>query len=91
MSFQAYLDNIKAKTGHTPDDFHVFAKRAGLLTPDLRASDLVAWLKKDFDLGHGHAMAIWASFKAKGWVEAPAKSGATAKAKSKPATRAKTK
>jgi hypothetical protein len=31
----------------------------------------VAWLKREFDLGHGHAMALWAVFKDKGWVEAP--------------------
>ncbi|MGO4713505.1 DUF4287 domain-containing protein [Bradyrhizobium sp. 2TAF24] len=97
MTFQAYLDNIKAKTGHTPDDFRALARRAGLLTPELRASDLVAWLKKDFDLGHGHAMAIWASFKAKGWVEAPTKliaaaaGRSTAKAKPKPVAKAKKK
>ncbi|MCW5790443.1 MAG: DUF4287 domain-containing protein [Polyangiaceae bacterium] len=68
MSFQAYLDNIRAKTGKTPEDFRELARRAGLLTPDLRASGLVAWLKKDFDLGHGHAMAIWAVFTRSGWV-----------------------
>ncbi len=27
MSFQAYLDNIKTKTGKTPDDFRVSPKR----------------------------------------------------------------
>jgi Domain of unknown function (DUF4287) len=26
---------------------------------------VVAWLKKDFGLGHGHAMAIYATFKGK--------------------------
>jgi hypothetical protein len=29
----------------------------------------VSWLKEDFDLGHGHSMAIWAVFKSKGWLE----------------------
>ena len=71
MSFQAYLDNIKARTGKTPDDFRALAAAAGMLTPDLRASDLVAWLKKEFDLGHGHAMAIWAVFTDRGWVTPP--------------------
>lgn len=28
MSFQAYLDNIKAKTGMTPDDFKKAAEKA---------------------------------------------------------------
>jgi len=84
MSFQAYLDNIKAKTGKTPDDFYTLARKAGLITPDLTATAFVAWLKKDFDLGHGHAMAIWAVFKQKGWAEAPAKKPAKAPA-AKPA------
>jgi hypothetical protein len=34
----------------------------------MKAGDLVAFLKKEFDLGHGHSMAIWAVFKDKGWV-----------------------
>jgi hypothetical protein len=31
MSFQAYLDNIKAKTGKTPDDFRVLAAQRELV------------------------------------------------------------
>ena len=27
MSFQAYIDNIKAKTGKSPDDFKKLAKK----------------------------------------------------------------
>jgi hypothetical protein len=73
MSFQAYIENIKAKTGKSPDDFHALAKKSGLVGPDVKATRFVAWLKKDFGLGQGHAMAIWAVFKSKGWVEAPAK------------------
>ena len=30
MSFQAYLDNIKAKAGKTPDGFRAMAKKKGL-------------------------------------------------------------
>lgn len=63
MSFQAYLDNIKAKTGKTPDDFKKLAEKKGLLKPNVKAGEIVAWLKEDFDLGHGHAMAIYAVFK----------------------------
>ena len=73
MSFQAYLDNIKAKTGKTPEQFATLARKAGLLGETAKAAPLIAWMKKEFDLGHGHAMAIWKSFKDKGWVEAPAK------------------
>jgi len=58
MSFQAYLDNIKAKTGKTPADFKALAVKKGLLKPGVKAGEIVAWLKKDFALGHGHAMAI---------------------------------
>jgi hypothetical protein len=54
MSFQAYLDNIKAKTGKTPDDFRALAAQKGLT----QYSEVMAWLKSDFGLGHGHANAI---------------------------------
>jgi Domain of unknown function (DUF4287) len=65
MTFQAYIDNIQAKTGKTPDDFKKLAKKKSLLEPGVKASEIVAWLKQDFDLGHGHAMAIYATFKGK--------------------------
>ena len=39
----------------------------------MKATELVAWLAKDFDLGHGHSMAIWKVFKATGWVGNPRK------------------
>ena len=68
MSFQAYLDNIKEKTGKTPAQLKDLAAEAGVFTPDMRASDLVAWLAREFGLGHGHSMAIWAAFKQNGWV-----------------------
>ena len=54
MSFQAYLDNIKAKTGKTADDFKAMAAEKGLT----KTAEIMAWLKSDFGLGHGHAMAI---------------------------------
>lgn len=31
MSFQAYIDNIKAKTGKTPADFKKLAEKKGFL------------------------------------------------------------
>lgn len=70
MSFQAYLDNIKVKTGKTPADFMKLAAKKGFiiknqLNPATKAGEIVNWLKKDFSLGHGHAMAIYASFKGK--------------------------
>ena len=60
MSFQAYLNNIKAKTGKTHEDFKKIAEKKGLLKPGVKAGEIVKWLKEDFDLGHGHAMAIYA-------------------------------
>jgi len=71
MSFQAYIDNIKAKTGKTPEQIKAAAVKAGVFKSDMKAGDLVAWLKREFDLGHGHSMAIWAVCKDKGWVAAP--------------------
>lgn len=68
MTFQAYIDNIKEKTGKTPEDFKKLADKKGLLAPGVKATQIVDWLKDDFDLGRGHAMAIYAVFKSKGWV-----------------------
>lgn len=70
MSFQAYLDNIKAKTGKKPEEFVKLAEKKkfvqkGVLDPKVKAGEIVQWLKEDFDLGHGHAMAIVAYFKGK--------------------------
>ncbi len=58
MSFQAYLDNIEEKTGKTPNDFVKLAKAKGFTDPATKAGAIIDWLKKDFDLGHGHAMAL---------------------------------
>jgi len=63
MSFQAYVDNIRTNTGKAPEDFRKIAGERGLLKPGVKAGEIVAWLKKDFGLGHGHAMAIYATFK----------------------------
>jgi hypothetical protein len=70
MSFQAYIDNIKAKTGKTPADFKLLAEQKhfiveGKLNPKIKATEITNWLKADFELGHGHAMAIYATFKGK--------------------------
>lgn len=57
MSFQAYLDNIETKTGITPNQFIETAKAKGF-DRDTKAGDIVVWLKQDYELGHGHAMAL---------------------------------
>ncbi len=58
MSFQAYLDNIEAKTGKTPNEFIELARAKGYDDPQVKAGVIVAWLKEDFGLGRGHAMAL---------------------------------
>lgn len=68
MSFQAYIDNIKTKTGKSPDDFKKLAEKKGFLqdgklVSTVKATEITNWLKEDFELGHGHAMAIFAIFK----------------------------
>lgn len=71
MTFQAYIDNIKAKTGKSPQQLKAAAVKAGVYSPTMKAAELITWLKQEFDLGHGHSMAIWAVWKDNGWVEAP--------------------
>lgn len=68
MSFQAYLNNIRAKTGKSAADFRALAEEKGFtlngqLVSGVKATAIVDWLKADFKLGHGHAMAIFALLK----------------------------
>lgn len=58
MSFQAYLDNIEEKTGKTPQEFVTEAKSKGFDKPETKAGEIIAWLKNDYGLGRGHAMAL---------------------------------
>lgn len=57
MSFQAYLDTVQEKTGKTVSDFRALADEKGLS----KHGEVVAWLKGDFGLGHGHATAVAAA------------------------------
>lgn len=54
MSFQAYLDKVEELTGKTPKEFIAMAKKMKLT----QHKDIIAWLKKDYELGLGHARAI---------------------------------
>lgn len=70
MSFRAYLTNIEKKTGRSPEAFRALAGqqgfvRDGRLAPGIKVGAIVRWLKEDFGLGHGHAMAIVAYLKGK--------------------------
>lgn len=57
MSFQAYLDNIETKTGKTPNELLAEAKEKGF-DANTKAGEIINWLKEEYDLGRGHAMAI---------------------------------
>jgi Domain of unknown function (DUF4287)/Domain of unknown function (DUF5655) len=63
VTFQAYLDTVKAKTGLGPDEFRRLADEKGLTADGVKVGQIVTWLKEDFDLGQGHAMAIVATLK----------------------------
>lgn len=70
MSFQAYIDNVEAKTGQSAAALTTIAIDKGLadeagLAPGTKAGAIIDWLKSDYDLGHGHAMAIVAWIKGK--------------------------
>ena len=68
MSYQAYLDTIKEKTGLSVGDFQKLADERGLLRPGVKAGEVVTWLKTDHGLGHGHAMAMYGTLRA---IDAP--------------------
>lgn len=58
MSFQAYLDAIEEKTGRTPRELVTQAQQRGLDAPSVKAGAIVDWLKQEYGLGRGHAMAL---------------------------------
>ncbi|TLX97412.1 MAG: DUF4287 domain-containing protein [Thaumarchaeota archaeon] len=61
MTFKAYLDNIQAKTGKSPEDFLALANKKGLVKKGkivAKHSELLEWLKLEMGLGHGHANAM---------------------------------
>lgn len=63
MTFNAYIENIKAKTGKTPDDFRRLAEQKGLLEAGVKAGQITTWLQKEWGLGLGHARAIYETLK----------------------------
>ena len=58
MSFQAYLTAIEEKTGLTPRALVALAHERGLDAPTTKAGAIIDWLKADYGLGRGHAMAL---------------------------------
>ncbi|MDM0075201.1 DUF4287 domain-containing protein [Variovorax sp. J2P1-59] len=79
MTFEAYMTNIRTQTGKEPKDFFDQAVREGILRPDTRTMEFVAWLKSSSGLGHGHAMAVWEAFRRNGWVPLPGAPAAAVK------------
>lgn len=71
MSFRAYIDTIREKTGRGPEDFaRLAAERgfteAGILKKGVKAGQVLDWLQAEFDLGRGHGMAIVALLQGRG-------------------------
>jgi hypothetical protein len=58
MSFQAYLDAIEVKTGKIPRVLVEEAKERGYDAAGVKAGVIVDWLKEEYGLGRGHAMAL---------------------------------
>ncbi|GIG59820.1 hypothetical protein Lfu02_41920 [Longispora fulva] len=58
MSFQAYLDAIENTTGKTPRVLVKEAKERGFDAAEVKVSVIVDWLKDEYGLGRGHAMAL---------------------------------
>ena len=68
MSFQAYLNTIEQKTGKTPADLRTMGRERAWTDGDTLAAGvkpmaIVATLKDELGLGHGHAMAVVALLK----------------------------
>ncbi len=68
MSFQAYLDTINTKTGKDAQALRAFGEtkqwtRNGVWQPETKTAAVVATLKAELGLGHGHAMAVVALLK----------------------------
>ncbi|MDM7988988.1 DUF4287 domain-containing protein [Arthrobacter sp. zg-Y877] len=58
MSFQAYLDAIEEKTGLTPRQLVDIAGTKGFSGGNVKAAEVLEWLKTDYAIGRGHGMAL---------------------------------
>jgi len=57
MSFQAYIDAVEKKTGKIPAELLEEAHARGF-GPETKAGEIVDWLKEEYAVGRGHAMAF---------------------------------
>jgi hypothetical protein len=71
VTFQAYLDAVRAKSGKTPEQLKAQAEKSGVYQSDMKATALIEWLQSEYGLGRGHSMSVWAVWKDRGWVDAP--------------------
>lgn len=53
-----FIPNIEKKTGITTKQFVALAIKKGLSDPAIKPGVRMTWLKEDYGLGHGHAMAM---------------------------------
>ena len=53
-----FIPSIEKKTGLTTKQFVALAIKKGLGDPDIKPGVRMAWLKGEYGLGHGHAMAM---------------------------------
>jgi hypothetical protein len=58
MSFQAYLDAIETKTGKSPQELLDEAVSRGY-GPTTKATVVMEWLRDEYGVGRGHAMALF--------------------------------
>ena len=58
MTYKAYMQNIEAKTGKTPEDLWKIANKMGFIKEGeivATHAQLLGWLKSDIGLGYVHA------------------------------------
>jgi hypothetical protein len=66
MTFKAYMRNIEAKTGKSPEDFLQIANKKGFIKDGKIVAphaQLLEWLKSDIGLGHVHANMVIVYFR----------------------------
>ena len=81
MSFESLTETIFKLTGKTPEEIATLAEQKGLFEPDTKAGKIVEWLQVEFDLGHGHSMALYGLFKHMGLVSSEKPKASSAKPK----------
>ncbi len=70
MTFAAYMTAVEAKTGITMPELLAIAEARGLalqgrIAPGVKAGQIVDWLARDYGLGRGHAMSVYAVLQGK--------------------------